>query len=283
MNTQSNTYTFLYASVMVIVVAAILAFTAFKLQPTQEKNVRIEKFQNILASIKVESTPQNAEELYSKYIIADFVVDANGNLKEGKGFDVNLKPEVDLIAKAIKIKADLAKSSNQALTDELEKIKTDRQLPLFECKTEEGEYIIIPIRGKGLWGPIWGYVSLEKDYNTIYGVVFAHKGETPGLGADIDKAWFQDPFAGKKIFADDGRFVGINVYKGGAGAAELAGDSNHGVDGISGGTITSKGLEAMVKDCLVDYAPYFTKQHEQLAPPAADVSAEGEETPVQIN
>lgn len=283
MNTQSNTYTFLYASIMVIVVAAVLAFTAFKLQPTQDKNVRIEKFQNILSSIKVNSTPQDAEALYAKYITADLIVDANGNLKEGKGFDVNLKPEVDLIAEAIKIKTELAKGDNQSLTDKLAQIKNDRQLPLFECKTEEGEYIIIPIRGKGLWGPIWGYVSLEKDYNTIYGVVFAHKGETPGLGADIDKSWFQDPFAGKKLFAEDGHFVGINVYKGGAGAAALAGDTNHGVDAISGGTITSKGLEAMIKDCLVDYAPYFKKQQEQLSAPAETVSAEGEETPVQIN
>ncbi|MFC2087108.1 NADH:ubiquinone reductase (Na(+)-transporting) subunit C, partial [Bacteroidota bacterium] len=118
---------------------------------------------------------------------------------------------------------------------------------------------IIPLRGKGLWGPIWGYVSLEDDYNTVYGAVFDHKTETPGLGAEINTTWFQKPFKGKNIFNQSGEFVGINIYKGGSGAAANAGDLKHGVDGISGGTITSKGVEAMIHDNLNLYTAYFNK------------------------
>lgn len=265
MNTNSNTYTFIYASVMVIIVAALLSFAAFSLQPQQDKNIRVEKFQKILASVKIASTPQDAEDLYAKYITSDIVVDPEGNILEGKGFDVNLKPQVKLIFEAIDIRSKLKSGSDKALEDRLAAISKERQLPIFTCKKEDGEFLIIPVQGKGLWGPIWGYVSVQMDYNTLYGVVFDHKGETPGLGADIDKEWFQAPFAGKKLYKEDGSFVGINVYKGGKGSAVLAGDNDHGVDAISGGTITSKGLEAMLKDCLVDYSAFFKKQQAQLS------------------
>ncbi len=260
MNTQSNSYTFIFAAVMVLIVAAILSFTAFNLQPLQEQNVKVEKYQNILASVKIESTPANAEELFNQYITGDMVLDANGNVLEGKGFDVKLKPEVDLMYEAKRLVSELGKVSadqKASIEDQLATIKTERRLPLFTCSKEDGDFIIIPVQGKGLWGPIWGFVSLEMDYNTIYGAIFAHKGETPGLGAEIDQTWFQEPFQGKKIFKADGTFVGVNVYKGGF---EAVGDFDHGIDGISGGTITSVGLEAMIKDCLVDYAPYFKAQ-----------------------
>lgn len=265
MNTNSNTYTFLYAAIMVVIVAALLSFAAFSLQPQQDKNIRIEKFQKILASVKIASTPENAEELYAKYITSDFVVGVNGEMKEGKGFDVNLKPQVKLMYEAKALQAALKSGKITDAQAKLDEIYNKRDLPLFTCNKEDGEFLIIPVQGKGLWGPIWGYVSMQMDYNTIYGVVFDHKGETPGLGADIDKEWFQAPFVGKHIFGADGHFVGINVYKGGAGSAALAGDNEHGVDAISGGTITSKGLEAMLKDCLVDYSAYFKKQQSNTA------------------
>ncbi len=278
MNTQSNSYTFIFAAIMVLIVAAILSFTAFNLQPMQEQNVKIEKYQNILASVKIQSDPGNAEDLFNKYITGDFVLDGNGNLLEGKGFDIKLKPEVDLMFETKRLVASLNKASGEnkaTIENRLLSIKTERRLPLFTCSKEDGDFVIIPIQGKGLWGPIWGYVSLEMDYNTIYGAIFAHKGETPGLGSDIDKEWFQEPFKGKKIFKSNGTFVGINVYKGGF---EAAGDFEHGVDAISGGTITSVGLEDMIKDCLVDYAPYFKTQMEK---PDDKLPIENETTEVQ--
>ena len=143
------------------------------------------------------------------------------------------------------------------LKQEYKKDTEQRELPLYEATLEDGTIkLIIPLTGKGLWGPIWGYVALESDMNTLYGAVFDHKGETPGLGADINKDWFQKPFTGKTIF-EDGKLIGIRVHKGGKGAALAANDTEHGVDAISGGTITSKALEAMIFDCISSYKTYL--------------------------
>ena len=236
LDTNSNLYTFIYASVMVIIVAAALAFTAVKLKPMQDKNIRVEKMQNILKSINVHASFEDAENLYAKHISDAYAVNHNGEKIEGEdAFNVNLKLQFK------------AKPEN-------------RILPVFEAKTDDGsKKIIIPLRGKGLWGPIWGYFALDDDYNTIYGAVFDHKGETPGLGAEIATDDFQKQFIGKKLFDGD-KFVSITVYKGGKGSALKAGDTEHGVDAISGGTITSKGLEKMVKDdWLFAYKAFLEK------------------------
>ncbi len=231
MNTNSNTYTFLYASALVIVFAAILTSAALLLQERQQKNVEIEKKQQILASLNIASTPQNAEDLYKKHIVETYVINNKGEKVQGDAFTIDLKKE-------------------------LKKTKEQRSLPLFYGKLDNGQKnVIIPLYGKGLWGPIWGYVSLQSDYNTITGAVFDHKGETPGLGAEINKEWFEKPFQNKKIFDASGNFVSIEVVKGGTDAS-----NQHGVDAISGGTITSKGLEAMLKNCLSGYENYFKNQ-----------------------
>ncbi len=234
-DTNGNLYTFMYAAIMVIIVAAGLAFTAIKLQPLQDKNVRVEKMQNILQSVGIESTVDNAESLYNKYIPKQIVVDIKGEETEGDAFTTNLK---------VQTKA----------KDE------DKVLPVFFAKLDDGsEKTIIPLTGKGLWGPLWGYIALESDYNTIYGAVFDHKAETPGLGADINKDWFEMPFKGKTLFEGD-EFVSITLYQGGKGAAEIVGDTKHGCDAISGGTITSKKLEEMLKaDWLFNYEAFLKK------------------------
>jgi Na+-transporting NADH:ubiquinone oxidoreductase subunit C len=230
MKSFSNTYIFIFSSVMVIAVAAILSIAAITLQPYQKKNVEINKKQNILTSLKIESTANDAEDLYSKYITESFVVNDNGSVIEG----------VD--AFAIDMKKELAKPLNE------------RYLPVFVGSINgQTKQYIIPVYGKGLWGPIWGYVSLNEDLSTIYGANFAHKGETPGLGAEIDTKAFQAKFIGKQIFDESGAFVSVSVLKGGTANPE----SNHEVDGISGGTITSVGVDQMLKDCLSSYEPYF--------------------------
>jgi Na+-transporting NADH:ubiquinone oxidoreductase subunit C len=143
----------------------------------------------------------------------------------------------------------------------MKKSPSRRNLPVFEATKSDSSFLVIPVYGKGLWGPIWGYLSFQKEkvtaerfphFNTIYGVMFDHKGETPGLGAEINQPFFQIPFRGKKIFDDKGNFVSIDVVKGGANPS-----STHEVDGISGGTITSKGLQAMIDSCLTSYQTYF--------------------------
>jgi Na+-transporting NADH:ubiquinone oxidoreductase subunit C len=232
MDTNGNLYTFIYATVLVIVVAAALSFTALKLQPIQEMNVKNEKMQNILASVKVESTAKTASDIFKKYITKSFIVNTKGEEVEGNAFDVNL-------------------------VQQYKKDAANRELPLYEATLDDGtKKLIIPLRGKGLWGPIWGYVALESDMNTVFGAVFDHKAETPGLGADINKEWFQTPFIGKTIYEGD-KLVGVIVYKGGKGAAAAAGDTEHGVDAISGGTITSKALEQMVFNCISSYKTYL--------------------------
>jgi len=238
LDTNSNIYTFIYAAVMVILVAALLAFTAIKLQPLQEKNIRVEKMQNILQSVGIETTVDNAEAQYKKYITKQVLVNTQGEEVKGDAFTTNLKAQTKLK-------------------------KEERVLPVFFAKMDDGkEMAIIPLRGTGLWGPIWGYIALEKDFNTIYGAVFDHKGETPGLGADINKDWFEKPFKGKTLFEGD-KFVSITIYKGGKGAAVLAGDEKHGCDAISGGTITSKGLERMLKEEWLDNYEAFLKKNKK--------------------
>ncbi|MCF6331729.1 MAG: NADH:ubiquinone reductase (Na(+)-transporting) subunit C [Draconibacterium sp.] len=230
MNRNGNTYTFLYAAIMVILVAAVLASVSLALKPRQTRNFEIEKKQNILASVNIESTVANAEELYAKNIVNEYVVNVKGELVKGDAFNTDLKKER---AKAPK----------------------DMILPVFECKTKNGLKYILPLRGTGLWGPIWGFVSLNEDMNTIYGANFDHEGETPGLGAEIATPAFQAQFSGKKIFDEAGKLVSIFVAKVGQVAPE-----EHKVDGISGGTITSKGLQKMLLDDFSSYKEFLIKK-----------------------
>ena len=233
MNTNSNRYTILYASVMVVVVAVLLSLAAISLGPYQEQNVRLEKMQNILASIGVDSKAEEAEKLFNQYIKEQVVLNKKGEpvTSDIPALNIDLKKELD-----------------KARTGE-----ADKQLfPLFIFNKDGKSYYTIPVRGKGLWGPIWGYVALEGDMNTVYGASFGHKGETPGLGAEIETAEFQSQFPGKKIFDESGNFVSVKVVKGGAAPEDL-----HGVDAISGGTITSNGVTEMLKRTLGSYLPYF--------------------------
>jgi len=125
-------------------------------------------------------------------------------------------------------------------------------LPLFVCTLEDGsKKYIIPLHGTGLWGPIWGYLALDNDFETVYGAVFDHKGETPGLGAEISKEPFSGPFRGKSLYKE-GEFVSVSVVKGG----KAAGNPNA-VDGISGGTITSRAVETMIRECVIKYIPFL--------------------------
>lgn len=234
MNRNSNTYTIVYAAVMVILVSAALAVAAISLKEPQEKNKEVEKKMNILLAVEkaqdvatVSDKNAYVEDEFKKYIVEQFLVDAAGNKVEGDAFNVDLKAA-------------------------LEKPAADRKLPVFVYRYGTEIKYIFPVRGAGLWGPIWGYVALEDDFNTISGATFDHKGETPGLGAEIATTAFQRQFDGKKIYQDD-RFSSIQVVKPGVPL------DDHSVDGISGGTITSKALETMIHACLANYEPFFKK------------------------
>ena len=234
MRNFSNTYIYIFSFIMVVLVALLLSLAAMQLKPFQDKNIEVEKKQNILSSIRITSDTKNAVDLYAKYITESFVINNKGEKQDGvDAFTVDMKAETG-------------------------KPASKRLLPVFVGSLDDqSKAYVVPLRGKGLWGPIWGYISLEPDFNKVYGTKFDHQGETPGLGAEIATDWFQEPFKGKTIFKDSGDFISIKVLKGGA-----PDNDPHAVDAISGGTITSKALEAMLDSCLVQYKTYFIQNRQ---------------------
>jgi Na+-transporting NADH:ubiquinone oxidoreductase subunit C len=223
LDTNSNAYTIMYASIMVVIVAVVLAFAHSSLKETQEQNVRLDKKKQILSAINVNIDGQNAEELYAQYIKKDLIIDAKGTVvKEEGGFD------------------------NQ---------NSDNALTLYLAEVNGEIKYIIPLNGNGLWGPIWGYIALNADKNTVFGVYFSHASETPGLGAEIVKPAFKNPFKGKQVMKD-GTFTSISVVKKGK-LPENGGDY---VNGISGGTVTSTAVNDMLYDCIGAYEQFLTKK-----------------------
>lgn len=231
MNKQSNTYTIIYIIVLVVVVGAALALTSISLKDRQQANADADKMRQILASVGIEAPQGDIITSYDKYITRTFVIDSEGRPAPADApaaFSVNI-----------------ATQSKEAASKRL--------LPVYECTLGDGSVkYILPMYGAGLWGPIWGYISVDSDGTTVYGAFFAHQGETPGLGAEIEKQAFSGQFSGKRIIVD-GKFAPIAVIKAGMKAPE---GSDH-VDGISGGTITSKGVGAMLDNCLAPYAPFL--------------------------
>lgn len=227
MKNFSNLYIFTFSAVLVLLVAAALSFTALSLQDRQQRNKEIETKRSILSSLGVASTADDAESLFAQYVKGSLVVNPQG------------------------AKVSEAAMTAQEVREQVGK-GADRLLPLYKAEINGASYTVIPVAGKGLWGAIWGYVALEADNSTIKGVFFDHASETPGLGAEITTDKFKAPFSGKKINDENGRFVSITVAKKGTYTPD-----SHTVDAISGGTMTSKGLDAMLKDCLAPYKSYF--------------------------
>ena len=253
MDTNKNSYTIIYATLLVVFVAAVLAFVSSSLRGRQQKNVDIEKQMSLLSSVglgtqadKVPDKTAYIEEEYSKYITKSFIVNYEGKVIEGDAFRVDLKEQYDLMRQIAAVPAD----RQERKTELLARLK----LPVFVGTLENGDVYIFSCYGAGLWGPIWGYVSLNSDFNTIHGATFGHKGETPGLGAEIATARFSNQFIGKEIFAGN-LFASIAVVKGGAETG-----NPHEVDAISGGTITSQALESTLKNWLQYYLPYIESQ-----------------------
>ena len=240
MNRDSNAYTFIFATLMVLVVASALAFTASSLKDLQASHVRKEKMQNILATLGVETDREQAETLYNQYITGELSLTSGGDLdQEVNAFEINLN-------------------------NELKKPVDEQRFPLYEASVEGKKYYIVPLRGAGLWNAIWGYIALEEDKNTIKGAVFDHIGETAGLGAEITQEWFQNRFLGEKVFDENGDLVGINVSKTNNDPKDLDKD-DHEVDAISGATITGDGVTNMILERLNHYLPYLKAAEQTVA------------------
>jgi Na+-transporting NADH:ubiquinone oxidoreductase subunit C len=256
MDTDKNSYTIIFAIGMVLVVGALLAFTASSLKPTITENERIEKQQNILYAMGINENDESsanfvatteAPELFTTKVSEQLVLES----KDGKiirqmtrkeFMDANNGQEPYLI--------NIKKQKSNAKNGEA------RKLPLFIGNNKEGKKVYVaPIYGKGLWDAIWGYVAVDENM-VVQGAYFDHKGETPGLGANIKQRYFMDDFEGEHLLGESGDFKGITVAKGNADPKNENKTDNE-VDAIAGATITGDGVTAMIKSDLKLYKPYF--------------------------
>lgn len=238
--TDKNSYTIIFAIIMVIVVGSLLAFLASSLKPRIAENERLEKQQNILYAMGVNDNDETsanfvstdeAPELFEKFIKKQLVI------QDGK---VSENDEAYLI--------DVKKEQANA------KAGKARRLPLFVGEKDGKTYYIAPIRGKGLWDAIWAYVAMDENM-VVQGAYFDHKGETPGLGANIKQRYFMDDFIGEHLMSN-GTFKGIDVAKGNADPKNEDKTDNE-VDAIAGATITGDGVSAMIRSDLKLYVSYF--------------------------
>ena len=242
MNKNSNTYQILYAAVMVLIVGTVLAFIYMALKPKQNENIANDTRKQIMSALHI-ATPSDdqVKETYEKYIIQDLLVDMEGNIVDSAqnvAFDVDMKKNGKL---------------------------AERQLPVMKCRLDDGSIkYVLPVYGAGLWGPIWGYIAMNDDGNTIYGANFSHEGETPGLGARIADQDFQDKFVDKHLFKE-GEYKGVVVLK--RGQKSTTGAEQ--IDALTGATITSRGVSDMLADCLAPYEAFLKRLQGNNEAPAA--------------
>jgi len=239
--TDSNGYTMMFAVIMVFVVGSLLAFLASSLKPAIKENERIEKQQNILYAMGVnENDASNANFVSTKVAGAEFKKYIKKQLVL-EGNKVSESQDAYLI--------DVKKQQANAKDGKV------RKLPLFVGEKEGKTFYVAPIRGKGLWDAIWGYVSMDENM-VVQGAYFDHKGETPGLGANIKQRYFMDDFIGEHLMTEAGVFKGITVKKGNNDAVNED-KTDYEVDAIAGATITGDGVSAMIKKDLSLYVAYF--------------------------
>ena len=266
MNTNSNTYTVIYSAILVIVVAAVLAFAAMSLKPLQDTNVKVETISKVLvaAEISAPDAKMSNEEVmktYSSSIKSAILVNGKGEVKGTLSTDagnIQIYTQSDL-----KAQNDIIKKIQSGDT----KLLDDLRLPVYIFNVNGKDIPVVPCYGAGLWGPIWGYIAFEEDLNTVKGAIFDHKGETPGLGAEIANLKFSEQFDGEQIRNNSGQFVSIKVVKGGADK-----DDRNAVDAISGGTITSTALQTTLYNWLNLYIPYFNNN--RVSTPAVTIEEE---------
>ncbi len=231
MDINSNSYTFLYATIMTLIVAVSLAAVATGLKPMQLQQEELQIKQSILASVMPKPDKAIVQDLYNKSI-KEVVISPAGKVIEG----VNTK--------------------DIELRKEYKKPESEQQLPLYIYEKDGKKNYIMPLYGAGLWDAISGYVALDDNKKTIAGAVFDHVGETPGLGAEITKPWFQDQFKGRSLYDGSGKFVSVDVLK---GRGNDLSKSNTVVDGMSGATITGDGVEDMIRKGVKNYLSYLGK------------------------
>jgi Na+-transporting NADH:ubiquinone oxidoreductase subunit C len=230
---RSNLYVILYAAALTIVCGVLLAVAAEGLKPRQQANVVLEQKSNILSTVMELEKGNDISAIYDKRV-KSYVVDAEGNTVEG------------------------ARAEAIILEEEYKKPVEQRQYPVYEIVSEEDtskvQFYVLPLYGHGLWDNIWGFIALRSDLATINGVSFSHTAETPGLGARIAEPEVQKRFIGKKVFDNNGNLASIVMMK---GEGNNYSNDPHKVDGMSGATITAKGLNVMIADYLSGYENFL--------------------------
>mgnify|MGYP006421962735 CR=1 FL=1 len=229
LNKNSNLYVFLFSAGVTAIVGIALAVAATSLKERQEKNIALEKKGQILSAVGFTGQKSKIETAYQEYITPKAISPKGKELEGVDPFDL-VPEEQQKIAM---------------------KNPSESALPLYVFEKDGDKCYILPLVGKGLWGPISGYLAIEKDLKTIRGVTFDHESETPGLGAEITTEWFQEQFENKKI-RNDKQFTSVEVLKGTGNNLDA-----YSVDGISGATITAKGVDKMLREDIQMYLPYF--------------------------
>ena len=240
---QSNYYVILFSVILTVVLGGLLAATSEGLGPIQKKSIELDTKKQILGAVLEVTSEMDVIETYNKAIKSE-VVDYEGNIvtenSEGK----------ELVAE------------NVSVEKEFKKVPEERLYPIFKFYGKDGgeeiESYILPVYGSGLWDNIWGFIALDTEGKTIKGAVFAHAGETPGLGARITEDGVQARFEGKKLYNDQGELVSVKMLKGESNAESKL-DEHH-VDGMSGATITGNGLNDMLQNYFKHYQSYFNKK-----------------------
>ena len=247
-NKNSTGYTFTFSIIMVVIVGASLAYTSLSLKPLQKANAADKQMVDILAAIQISTTRTDAAVDFQEYVIERVSIDYNGNVVNTMSGDVVASDATDPFN--IDVKKDYR--ANKPTKGDVSWVNANElQFPLYVCQKDTDTLFVIPVVGSGLWGPIWGYVAMNSDKETIYGVKFDHKTETPGLGAEIKENFFAVKFNGKTLAEAAPYF---SVLKGGSNTDQ------HSVDGITGGTITSKGVEEMMNRTLDIYKKFFESE-----------------------
>lgn len=220
---------------LTMVVALVLSLLATGLKPIHDRNEAVYNKKAVLSAIEndlqMQAADLTAEKVQSIFdeSIEQVVVDANGQVIEG------------------------VRAEDVDMAQEKKKPVENRRFPIYVYNGAQGKIYIVSVRGSGLWDEIWGNIAIADDFNTVAGAAFDHKGETPGLGAEIkDNPAFSEQFQGKKLYEEDGTYTSIDVVKNGA-------DGVHEVDGISGATITGNGVADMLEQGIKYYEPYFEK------------------------
>lgn len=281
-NRDSNAYTVIFATVMVIIVGGFLAFLSMSLKPQQKANVTNEKMQNILQAIGIEETNgvtrDEAGEIFNTYVKRRITINYKGDIVSDKSSDDAIDPMDKLDAFNVDLRKEYSRyvkpimnqyKGDDAKVEEALSASEDVHFPIFVCESNGKKYYVVSASGKGLWDDIWGYIGLNEDAVSINGSVFDHKGETPGLGSKIVEDWFEQQFIGKTI-EKEGAFYPIKVLKPGK---EL---NNHQVDGISGATFTGVGVDEMLERNLSVYYRFF-KSNTDFASNSNEEEQEGAE------